>query len=127
VFIRKTLANFGIFVENSEMIDKRYQLTFTDTTQIVVDRLINHGFNIRDILNAGVILFDKAPLKERGMAIAAAKTRQKQELNDVVATLLKIDLDYLDDDGKEKVAALRRALDPDCAESEAGGQHKKIS
>jgi len=65
------------------MAEKRYQLTFTETTHKLIGSLLKYGHNIRDILNAGIVLYDQADRPTRAMAEMRANANLDEEIDDL--------------------------------------------
>lgn len=60
---------------------QRYQLTLTDTTAKLVYALQKYGHNIRDILNAGIVLYDQSDNPTRAMAEMRANCNLEEEID----------------------------------------------
>ncbi|MCE5185065.1 MAG: hypothetical protein LLF76_02950 [Planctomycetaceae bacterium] len=119
VYELKTCETLNFSQNNEIMIGKNYKLTFTDTAHKLVCKLIGHGFNIRDILNAGVVLFDKSPLEQRGTAIAEAKTNRAQEFEDALSVILKSNTELLSPRKAELAKAIINLVHDNAAQSAA--------
>jgi hypothetical protein len=65
------------------MADKRYQLTFTETSWKLIGSLIKYGHNIRDVLNAGVVLYEQSDKPTRAMAEMRANANFDEEIKDL--------------------------------------------
>lgn len=77
------------------MAKKRYTLYFTDMTHAIVNELETRGHKVREILNAGVILYDQADIRHRGEAVAIAHSMIKEDLLDIISRL-RSTLDWMD-------------------------------
>jgi len=77
------------------MAKKRYTLYFTDTTNAIIDSLEKRGHKVRNVLNAGIVLFDQADISQRGEAIAIANSMVQEELF-VLMKRLRSTLDWMD-------------------------------
>jgi hypothetical protein len=104
------------------MAAEKYSLSFTKTTRTIVDRLESYGFNIRDVCNAGIILFEKANKQERGMAIAESLSQHKPELEDALKRLKNvvadIKIELLTPEDSAKVAEIRNFFGDNCSQVE---------
>lgn len=65
------------------MAKKRYQLTLTDTTHRLVCSLEQRGHNVRDILNAGIVLYDQADNAQKAKAHMTAYNNLPEEVADL--------------------------------------------
>jgi len=66
------------------MAKKRYTMHFTDVTLRMIQSLEKRGYMIRQIVNAGVVLFHQADMAKRGQATAIAHGMLKEELCDIL-------------------------------------------
>jgi hypothetical protein len=105
------------------MIPKRYQLTYTETSHVKLNRLVDAGYNIRDVLNAGIILFYKASLEDRGKAHMEAYNQLKVELKEAIESIQQIaktvNYEILDKADAEMLNRLREVLGGDPEQSAA--------
>ena len=62
---------------------QRYQLTLTETTAKLVYALQKYGHNIRDILNAGIVLYDQSDNPTRAMAEMRANCNIDEEIDNL--------------------------------------------
>ena len=106
------------------MKSKKYSLTLTEETFEVLNSLEREGYNLRTVLNAGVILFDEADLGERGRSSLIASSKLVQEL-DFCETRLRHVLNFIDarkgrgaftPELEKRVERFLRALDTDLAD-----------
>lgn len=66
------------------MPEKRYTLYFTAATKRIIDSFEKRDYRVRDVLNAGVVLFDQADIANRGQAIAIAHGMLKEEIETAI-------------------------------------------
>ncbi|HOT73751.1 MAG TPA: hypothetical protein PLX18_11420 [Anaerohalosphaeraceae bacterium] len=64
-----------------------YTMNFTETSRRIAESLRREGFSYRQILNAGIILFDQADMTRRGEAILLAEDLMKEELKSLILRL----------------------------------------
>ena len=76
------------------MKSKKYSLTLTDETFATLNSLERKGYNVRNVLNAGVILFDETAPDDRGRPILTAFGKLQQELSFVEKKLERV-LDWI--------------------------------
>lgn len=105
------------------MINENYNLRFTPNTRKLVSNIIEYGFSIRDILNAGIVLFYKANMDDRGRAVMESNSEGKPELDESVKQLQKVvyDINYelLNEEDARRVRQLREILGPSAAAAAA--------
>ena len=103
------------------MIAKKYGLTFTENSRYFMNLLMESGYNIRDVLNAGVIMFYKARQEDRGVALAEATGRQEPDLKALIERLNKVTADVnlkmLSSEDAALVEQIRRVFGPQSAQS----------
>jgi hypothetical protein len=104
------------------MAQKRYQLTFTDTSHTLINSLERRGFSVRDILNAGVVLFDEAEGLTRARAMMIANNDLREEVRDLERRLAaakafaaKMEIKISPSDGS--LEKLTEALGPEVSHS----------
>lgn len=111
------------------MAANQYTLHYTKTTKTIIERLESYGFNIRDVLNAGIILFEKANKESRGVAIAEALSQHKPELDESIERLKNVIADIrvelLSPEESQRVAKIRQLLS-DSADSGEDRMHSDL-
>jgi len=105
------------------MIPKKYQLTYTDATHIEMDRLVSHGHNIRDVLNAGIMLFKKATHQERGIAHMEAYSQPQKDFQEALDVILETNIDLLNPEHAKIAQTVRNLCLADHAQSESVGEN----
>lgn len=96
----------------SVMIPAKYQLSYTEASRIAMNDLVGVGYNIRDVLNSGIILFKKASLEERGMALMESASRPKKDLQRALDVIFDTNIELLSDEDAALVKQLRQILGP---------------
>ena len=87
---KKTLhfcKNFAMLSLMKTMDRKSYSLNFSPTAWRIAESLRREGFSYKQILNAGVILFDQADMTRRGEAILLAEGLITEELSSLLARI----------------------------------------
>jgi len=69
------------------MSSTRYNLNFSEVSRPLVAKLNSQGFDIRDILNAGVLAFFRLTSDEQKNIIAEVNAKPAKELESHLATL----------------------------------------
>lgn len=82
----------------------------SDGAHRVMNDLVDAGHNIRDVLNAGIVLFKKASREERGLAHMEAYSRPQEDVRQLVKAIETVDLSRLEAPEKETMQRLRDAL-----------------
>ena len=62
------------------MAHKKYSITFTETTHRLICSLEKYGHNVRDIINAGIVLFDESDNPTRAHAHMRAYSNIPEEV-----------------------------------------------
>jgi hypothetical protein len=65
------------------MAHKKYSITFTETTHRLVCSLEKYGHNVRDIINAGIVLFDESDNPTRAKAHMRAYSNMPEEVKEL--------------------------------------------
>jgi len=65
------------------MAHKKYSITFTETTHRLVCSLEKYGHNVRDIINAGIVLFDESDNPTRARAHMRAYSNIPEEVQEL--------------------------------------------
>lgn len=68
---------------------------FTDTTFRLIQSLEKRGYMIRQVVNAGVVLFNRAEIPSRGRAVALSHGMIEEEIQEVLARLKSV-VSYMD-------------------------------
>jgi hypothetical protein len=80
------IKDLRLFEKNCKilfMAQKRYSMTFTETTWKLVCSLEKRGNNVRDIINAGIVLFDVADTDRKWEARLRAYNNLPEDVKDL--------------------------------------------
>lgn len=78
-----------------QMANKRYMLNFTEATHRIINALEEREYKVRDVLNAGVVLFDQASMAQRGQAQVISHGMAKEDIITAIGRI-KQTIDWMD-------------------------------
>ena len=103
------------------MAKSRYNVYYTETTLRMINDLEKEGHQQRDVLNAGVVLFNDASDEKRGLAHMIAYNKPKVRFQNALDVIFKSDINSLNPAQAKIAQAIRNQCQGDYGQSEAAG------
>lgn len=102
------------------MGSNRYTIYYTDVTFEIIKKLETEGHNQRNVINSGIVLFDQADDKARGIAYMEAYNKPRQRLRHAIQAIGSIEAGYLSESEARILKQLRACLSAAAAAEPTG-------